>query len=86
LIYLTTLFAIGFALLRPIFSQNQGWLFNTVAAAYIGLLVIYCAFRLPILRRRLRNNAKRLHEKRQELSQAATGLRQSKNMQHAEDE
>lgn len=77
LIYLLTLLAIGFVLLRHVFDVQAGWVFNTVMSAWVAALIAYFAFRLPILLRRLTKANRQLRTTRAELANFAANVGQT---------
>lgn len=84
LLYLITLFALGFALVRLVISVRGGWLMNTAGTLYLLALVIYFGVRLPILFRRWRSGARQMEAKRQELTAfAAQRMDQYQHSHHA---
>jgi hypothetical protein len=68
LLYLTTLCAIGFTLLRNVLALRGGWLAMTVGTLYVAALMVYFGVRVPFLIGRLRRGAREAAARRQQLA------------------
>jgi hypothetical protein len=75
LIYLLTLVAVGFAVLRRVFEMEAGWQFNATMAAYVAVLTMYFALRFPILIRRLARSRHAIRARRAEMAADAENTR-----------
>ena len=75
LVYLLTLVALGFALLRRVIDIGGGWRMNAGMAIYLAALTAYFAFRFPILVGRFRRRQQKLQARRAELSQHISASR-----------
>ena len=72
LIYLITLSAIGFAVLRHLVGQDRDWVLNTSATLYVLAWIAYFGIRVPILWRRMRRARRQIVEHRQAILRAET--------------
>lgn len=78
LLYVTTVFAIGFALVRSVFAVPGGWLLTVTALVYISALIAYFALRFPFLLRRWRRATAKIEQGQDELRQFADDLQSRK--------
>ena len=75
LIYLLTLFAIAFAILRRFMWPDAGWMFLTSVAIPVFTVTFYFAVRFPILLSRLMKGRRVVAAKKVEMVQLADEAR-----------
>jgi DMSO/TMAO reductase YedYZ heme-binding membrane subunit len=77
LIYLLTLAALGFALLRRVLDIHGGWKLTAFVSAYVAVLIAYFAFRFPVLFGRLRRGNQSLRARRAKMANLVDDARRA---------
>ena len=78
LLYVLTVCAVGFAVLRRVVATHFLWVETSVEVLLIGALIVYFGIRVPILFRRWRRGAREVARQKQELAELAGELKKKR--------
>src|SRR5688572_27826595 len=75
LLYVLTVFAVGFAALRRVIFHHLEWKMTTFELVLVGALIAYFVIRVPILFRRWRRGASKVASHKQQMSELVAEMK-----------